>query len=222
MKLLEQSTVLIISDDAQFSGALTARWQAEQNSPGFTLMRGDLCDALDPETFDIAVVGAVRPEVLVSLARSLESMEKPVVVLAEKRLPATTLGTNAISVPWREEWLETLVLVASQVLQRHLAVEQARRIAEAHASAEREATLGRYILEMRHSLNNALTSILGNSELLLLEQQSLGITERSQVETIRDMSLRIHEVLRRFSSLDKEMNVVAKLTRRPRAASIGA
>jgi signal transduction histidine kinase len=81
--------------------------------------------------------------------------------------------------------------------------------------------LGRYILEMRHSLNNALTSILGNSELLLLEPGSRSTDERVQIETIRDMSLRIHEVLRRFSSLDKEMNMVAKMTRKPRAAASG-
>ena len=31
---------------------------------------------------------------------------------------------------------------------------------------------------------------------------------RSQIETIRHMALRIHEVLRRFSSLEKELMVL--------------
>ena len=68
--------------------------------------------------------------------------------------------------------------------------------------------LGRYMLEMRHTLNNTLTSVLGNSELLLLEPGSLSAGARSQIETIRNMSLRMHEILQRFSSLEKEFTVV--------------
>jgi len=74
--------------------------------------------------------------------------------------------------------------------------------------------LGRYILEMRHGLNNALTSLLGNSDLLLIEPGSLSAPARAQIETIRNMTLRIHEVLQRFSSLEKEMNVVAQQVER--------
>jgi signal transduction histidine kinase len=78
------------------------------------------------------------------------------------------------------------------------------------AALERHATLGRYMLEMRHSLNNALTSVLGNSDLVLLEPGSLSAQTRAQMETIRNMTLRIHEIMQRFSSLEKEMNVVAQ------------
>jgi signal transduction histidine kinase len=70
--------------------------------------------------------------------------------------------------------------------------------------------LGRYMLDMRHGLNNALTSLLGNSDLLLIEPGSLSAQARGQIETIRNMTLRIHEVMQRFSSLEKEMNVEAQ------------
>jgi signal transduction histidine kinase len=63
---------------------------------------------------------------------------------------------------------------------------------------------------MRHNLNNALTSVLGNSDLLLLEPGSFSAHTRAQIETIRNMTLRIHEIMQRFSSLEKEMNVVAQ------------
>ena len=75
---------------------------------------------------------------------------------------------------------------------------------------ERQAMLGRYMLEMRHNLNNALTSVLGNSDLLLLEPGSFSAKTRAQIETIRNMTLRIHEIMQRFSSLEKEMSVVAQ------------
>ena len=46
--------------------------------------------------------------------------------------------------------------------------------------------------------------------LLLLEPGSLSAQTRAQIETIRNMTLRIHEIMQRFSSLEKEMNVVAQ------------
>ena len=64
------------------------------------------------------------------------------------------------------------------------------------------------MLEMRHTMNNALTSVLGNSELLLLEPGLLSAARRSQIETIRNMAVRMHEILQRFSSIEKEMSVV--------------
>jgi signal transduction histidine kinase len=103
-----------------------------------------------------------------------------------------------------------LILAGGEAIQRALAEARARAAERACDTLEREATLGRYMLEMRHGLNNALTSLLGNSDLLLLEPGSLSAQSRGQIETIRNMTLRIHEVMQRFSSLEKEMNVVAR------------
>jgi signal transduction histidine kinase len=77
-----------------------------------------------------------------------------------------------------------------------------------NAEVERHALLGRYMLEMRHTVNNALTSILGNAELILLDPQSLSSNLKLQVETIHNMGMRINEILQRFSSLQKEMQLV--------------
>jgi signal transduction histidine kinase len=66
------------------------------------------------------------------------------------------------------------------------------------------------MLDMRHSLNNALTSILGNSELLLLEPGSLSAEVRDQIATIHSMSMRVHEIIQRFSSLESEMTFAEK------------
>ena len=79
---------------------------------------------------------------------------------------------------------------------------QAERIA---AKNEKHATLGRYMLEMKHSVNNALTSMLGNAELLLLEPGELSSQSLAQIKTIHSMALRINEVMQRFSSLASEM-----------------
>jgi signal transduction histidine kinase len=220
---LELPTVLLISEDAEFSSAVPARWPREALVPAFTWMTGDLCQSFDPKIFDIAVVGKLQSAGLSRVVKSLEPAAKPIIFVAGPELDTSTLPAHAIVIQPREGWLDTLVLVASQILLRCEAVRQARLVAAAHASAEREATLGRYMLEMRHTVNNALTSLMGNAELLLLDAESLAPDVRLQVETIRNMSLRIHETMQRFSSLDKELNAVAKLTRmQSHAASGGA
>jgi signal transduction histidine kinase len=85
--------------------------------------------------------------------------------------------------------------------------ERAERIA---ADSAGYATLGRYMLEMRHSVNNALTSVLGNADLLLLEPGQLSGLAREQIKTIHSMSLRLNEIFQRFSSLATEMREIEK------------
>jgi signal transduction histidine kinase len=102
------------------------------------------------------------------------------------------------------------VVGAAEAVHRSRSETRARTLETSCVILQREATLGRYMLEMRHSMNNALTSVLGNSDLLLIEPGSLSAQTRSQIETIRNMTLRIHEIMQRFSSLEKEMNVVAQ------------
>jgi hypothetical protein len=82
------------------------------------------------------------------------------------------------------------------------------------AEVERHALLGRYMLEMRHTVNNALTSILGNAELILLDPQTLAPNLKLQIETIHNMGMRINEILQRFSSLQKELQLVEQESRK--------
>jgi len=61
---------------------------------------------------------------------------------------------------------------------------------------------------MKHSMNNAMTSLLGNAELLLLEPGELSAQSLAQIKTIHTMALRINEIMQRFSSLASEMREV--------------
>ena len=209
---MDQSAVLIVSDEAGFSGAITGRWQSERSTPAFTLMGGDLCQELDPETFDAAIVGKIRPGGLPSVLKALEVAGKPVLLVCDESLSRgiREIQPRSMILRQHEGWLDAVVLVMSEVLRRCEAVNRLRITESTNAGLQRQAMLGDYILEMRHTLNNALTSVLGNSELLLLEPGTLSATMRSQIETIRNMSLRMHEVLQRFSSLEKELSVVER------------
>ena len=80
------------------------------------------------------------------------------------------------------------------------------RMAERNAAENaNQAVLGRYMVDMKHSVNNALTSMLGNAELLLLEPGQLSSQSLAQIKTIHSMAMRINEIMQRFSSLSSEM-----------------
>lgn len=210
---MEQATVLIIADDAEFARTVTSRWQAEKNVPVFTLMSGDLCPGINASAFDIALVGAVRPGVLPSVLTILESTLRPILFLApDGHVAQTVHETHSRTSVMRlqEGWLEALILVATEMLRSSQASARARAAEQAASTAQAQATLGRYMLDMRHTLNNALTSVLGNSELLLSEPGLLSAQSREQLETIRNMAFRMHEILQRFSSLEAELRYLDK------------
>jgi signal transduction histidine kinase len=207
---MEQPTALIVSDDPEFSRAITSRWQLERSVPAFTLMSSDIRLGFATENLQLAIAGRVHPQALSAVLEALNAAGKRVLFVSED---ATTLQTvrdrwpGIVAFRQQENWLDTLILVGSEALYRMKAEARALHAEKIGALLEHEATLGRYVLEMRHTLNNMLTAMLGNSELLLLEPGSLSAEARSQIETIRNMALRIHEILRRFSSLEKEMSV---------------
>jgi len=185
----------------------------ERNVPTFTLLSGELWPRFAVDVFDVAIVGPLRRVLLSIVLEPLHSTSQPVFCVCHDPETAQLVRERwprvAIVRP-SEHWLETLVIAAGEAVHRSRAECRARAAELACSTLERQATLGRYMLEMRHSLNNALTSVLGNSDLLLLEPGSLSAQTRAQIETIRNMSLRIHEILQRFSSLEKEMNVAAQ------------
>jgi signal transduction histidine kinase len=210
---VETPTVLIISDDVEFSRRITARWQMERTVPTFTLLSGELWPRFAADVFDVAIVGELRRDLLSVVLEPLHSTGHPVFFIGQDAATAQLVRDRWPRIAilrTSEHWLETLVLAAAEAVHRSRAEARARSAELACASLERQAMLGRYMLEMRHSLNNALTSVLGNSDLLLLEPGSFSAQTRAQIETIRNMTLRIHEIMQRFSSLEKEMNVVAQ------------
>jgi signal transduction histidine kinase len=105
----------------------------------------------------------------------------------------------------REDWAQTLLLVAGESLRRAEALRLAKQAERNASKNEQYATLGRYMMDMKHSVNNALTSMLGNAELLLLEPGQLSSQSLAQIKTIHSMALRINEIMQRFSSLSSEM-----------------
>jgi signal transduction histidine kinase len=209
---VDHNTALIVSDDSQLSRAIVSRWQAEPSAPAFTLIRSDVCKDLNPESYDLAIVGGLHHECLSPVLEVLAASERPVLLVGEDgHCERVISGHPSIKVLPREaNWLDTVVLVSTETLKFSQAMKRLRQTEYANRVLERQAALGRYLLEIRNALNNSLTSVLGNSELLLSEPENLSPAAGLQIETIRNMAVRMHEMLQRFTSLEKELKLIEK------------
>jgi hypothetical protein len=209
---LSQASVLIVSDDTEFARTAAARWQAEAHAPEVTLVTSDLWHASSGTGYDLVIVGPVRDGKSASILSSLDAGPSAAVVCIpenelvglRKRYP------HALLIPKRDSWMETLILVSSEALRRVSALNRAQRAERIALEAQRHAVLGRYMLEMRPGINNALTSAIGNADLLLLEPGQLSPGCREQIRTIHAMALRLNEVMQRFSSLAAELRAGEK------------
>jgi signal transduction histidine kinase len=205
---LRSASVLILTDETDFARLLTACWQAERQAPGITVLGSDLWKDHESVPYDLIVVGPLRDG---KLSQILQALEPATAVILCAPADSRELGQlrsrypRLVHVPLREDWTQTLLLVAGESLRRTEALRLARQAESKAARNEQYATLGRYMTDMKHSVNNALTSMIGNAELLLLEPGQLSKQSLAQIKTIHSMALRINEIMLRFSSLSNEM-----------------
>ena len=205
---MRHANVLILTDDTEFARLLTACWQTERKAPGITVLNSELWREQDPAPHDLVVVGPVQEGKLPGVLRALEPATAVILCVPADSSEFAQLRAKhprLVHVPLREDWAQTLLLVAGESLRRAEALRLARQAERNASKNEHHATLGRYMMDMKHSVNNALTSMLGNAELLLLEPGQLSSQSLAQIKTIHSMALRINEIMQRFSSLSSEM-----------------
>ena len=210
---MNYASVLVVSDETEFARTLTARWQSERYVPSITIATSDVWQATSSSGYNLTIVGPVRdgkrPKILAGLSASAGAA---CVCLAEdKDLPSLHAEfPQVLLVPVQNGWAGTLILVSIEILRRLDATGRAQHAERQALTFQNHATLGRYMLEMRPSVNNALTSVLGNADLLLLEPGHRSAESREQLETIHAMALRLNEIMQRFSSLAAEMRAGEK------------
>jgi len=202
---VEPPKILIVSDDSEFSSAVVRSWtDSPQASALFTL--GTTSEFVR-EGFDLAIVSGLLESLQSKVLKSLCRTGKPVIYISRPNGSAPKLA-GLVAIPEVEGWPELLATVAGERLERMRVASELSRLTEMSSQLEREAALGHYMVEARHNLNNALTSILGNCDLILLDDEQLPSATKRQVETIRNMGMRLNEIMQRFSSLQKEMLLV--------------
>lgn len=207
---MQQPNVLLISDQPDFPQSLMSRWHSERVVPAFTVMNSVVYTAHAGRSCDLIIVGPVDEKLFASLVNELLSATQPVIVVVPEHSSGAPRGSRMMVLRQQEGWVETLMPLAGECLRRVEMTQRALKAEEISHELAAQATLGRYMLEMRHGINNALTSILGNAELLLMQPGEFSEEIRDQFITIRSMSLRLNEIVARFSSLEAELMFAKK------------
>lgn len=206
---MNHPTIVIIADLNDHARDIVARWQVERTVPAFTLLSSELWDPALSAPCDLAIVFGVKDDRATPILAAFDGKNIPCIYVAEKEASFQHFRSSyprVLALRQHDAWLDSLVLLATEVLRRTEATTRARKAEGALQQNQRNAALGKYMLETRHSFNNALTSVLGNAELMLLEPATLPSQIREQVDTIHSMALRLHEMMQRFTSLEAEMH----------------
>jgi hypothetical protein len=232
---VHRPTILILASDPAFSREITANWPQDparrSDGPEFIVLDEGFSRNLEGSHFDLAIADALCDEkdderdkgrnkikrkhlnkrLNKDLKQSLVAAGKPAILIhSDPSLDFYNIH-GAILELRREPgvWPVMAGLAGREILRRCQAESRAREAEKICSAAQAEATLGRYMVEMRTNVNNALTTVLGNAELLVLEP-GLPATVLAQADTIRNMALRLHEIFQRFSSIEKELRVEAR------------
>lgn len=223
---MNRPTVLILASDPAFSREITANWPQDHApysyGPEFIVLDEGFSRDLKGSHYDLAIADASSDDknaernedkrrcLNTALKQSLVAAGKPAIIVHSD--PSLFYNIHGAVLELRREpglWPAIAGLVGREILRRVQAESRAREAERICAAAQADATLGRYMVEMRTNVNNALTTVLGNAELLVLEP-GLPATVLAQSDTIRNMALRLHEVFQRFSSIEKELSVAAR------------
>jgi hypothetical protein len=157
----------------------------------------------------VVIVGPLTDEITEALLEALAEQSASAVIFVS--LNERILGQvahyhpNVVTIARLEDWAGAVTVAAGEALGRSEAVAEPDTETEDKIEEQRCAALGRYMLEARPRWNNALTSVLGNADLLLLEPAMLPEAARDQIQAIQMMALRLNEIMQRFSTIDAEL-----------------
>jgi signal transduction histidine kinase len=185
----------------------------ERSAPAFTLLGSEIWQSNPDANYDIALTAGLKFEQERGVMRMLEVQAAPVISVAKSGAEARQIKAEfpkSLVVLEHEGWLDCMVMLGSEVLRCVEAQGRARKAEQELKAHNAHAVLGRYMLDTRHGFNNALTSVLGNAELLMMEPIPFSAALREQIDTIHSMALRMHEMMQRFTSLEAEMSFAEK------------
>jgi signal transduction histidine kinase len=211
---LLSASVLIVSDDPEFARTVTARWQAERHVPELTIATGSVWHPATVRDHDLVIIGPLRESDSAAILRAAHLASRAATIYFAADVKNTSLLQSdyplLLIVPRTDGWAGAIVLLATEALRRVEAIRRAQRAEALALASQTHAALGRYMLEMRPNINNALTSVMGNADLLLLEPERASAERGEQIQTIHTMALRLNEIMQRFSSLAAEMRAAEK------------
>jgi hypothetical protein len=205
---MSSSPVLVVSDDVEFIREFVSRWEMEQGAPPITVVSTEMWKQASLIGYALIIVGFLRQNSPLPLTPNFHC-DTTVCVVGEPEKLSSIRNAHPEWLTFSEQpgWPDTLLSFAKEVLRRVAAEKQAREAELICSSQQRLATVGQSLLTARPGMVNALTSLLGNADLLLLSDESLSAGGFEQIRTMHKMALRLNEILQRLSSLANEMEL---------------
>jgi len=200
--------VLIVSDDSEFVQALVASWRTERDSPSITSVSAEASQHACPSGYDLAVVGPLRGCTECPSPPALPADAMICAVGDDESLSAVHAKHGEwLLLPEYPGWKKLLFSLAREISRRTIAEAWAREAEISSLSQKRLGILGKSLLEARPGMVNALTSLLGNADLILLSEEPMPNDCQEHVRTIHTMALRLKEIVQRLCSLESEMGL---------------
>lgn len=234
-KLGNGQMVLVVAQSAEFAQDLVSLWKQQPSFPAFTVMipgSNGVDNAGYHAACHLAIVESTAMRSHHAMLQRLDVVGVPIICATNahqhsprqnsrllqleqarptsEQLRAELPHSIAISLPEGDAGIETLIVIAEEVLHRVDASARARKAETASEPQTAQLALGKYVADSMHGFNNALTAVLGNAELLMLDAEKFSAAVQEQVEAIHSNALRLHEMMQRFSSLESEMNAGKK------------
>jgi hypothetical protein len=205
---MSSGQILIVSEDAEFVRAVSARWRAQPEAPAMTAVTPNVGAQANPDGYALAVVGPLRKITDPSMVPDFHFDCEVCAVGDQASLAVVrSIREEWLLLPECPGWTDAFVSVAREVLRRTEAEGRAQEAERMTISQQRFGILGRSLIDARPGMVNALTSLLGNADLILLSDEPLPPGCREQVRTIHTMALRLKEIVQRLSSVESEMEL---------------
>lgn len=200
--------ILIVSDDSEFVRSLVARWRLEKDPPAITAVSTGVSRQASSSGYELIVVGPLRECAELPPGPAVHADSAVCAVGDEESLKLVRAAHSGwLLLPECPGWTRILFSLSGEVLRRKAAEKRAREAEITNLSQKRFGILGKSLLEARPGMVNALTSLLGNADLILLSEEPLPDHCRENVRTIHNMALRLNEIVQRLSSIENEMEL---------------
>jgi len=224
---MNSSPVLVVSDDVEFIREFVSRWEMEQDAPPITVVSTEMWKQASLVGYTLVIVGGRRQSSVAVSALGFQSdpiFDRDLTVHCDTTVCVVGDSVRLSSIrrahpEWltfldQSGWSDTLLSFAKEILRRVAAEKQARDAESTYLSQQRLATVGQSLLTARPAMVNALTSLLGNADLLLLSDEPLSVSGLDQIQTMHKMALRLNEMLQRLASLANELELTESESQR--------
>ncbi|MCA9409609.1 MAG: HAMP domain-containing protein [Candidatus Omnitrophica bacterium] len=145
--------------------------------------------------FVLFLLGAYLAAVI-GTAGSAAVVLKPLAKLIETMRSVSGPSTYSHRAPEdRKDEIGQLAINFNRLMRRLQVAQRELQIAQKHAiEAEKLETIHAMVITLAHEINNPLTALLGEAEMLLMDGRLIP-ADRTSVEVIRNMSVRIQKVI---------------------------